>query len=581
VFKIFINYILALIILNFLLIPVATSQTIPDLAQKEAVRLQQRDAEQIKEREDTFRNAQIAPPSGEEIPIINPINLISGDCVEISSVIIIGANNYDPTKFSNLSRKLISKCTAVEKINDFIRFITNIYISDGYITSRVITNSNPVIDGILNIVVVEGKIGQIAGALDSKNPSYDSELSFAFPNMKGGLLNLRDIEQGVDQLARLGGSEPQIDIAPGDIPGSSNIIVKREKRGGWIRPSITFNNDGSSGIGRRQMTGSLDLDSIFGLADYWSLYYTRDLDRPIGAKSLRGAEGYGGFFSLPYGYTSLILSGGRNIYKSILASNGLAFQNTGDSINGSVSLDQLLFRDKRTKISLSVALSLYDTTTRIQGLRLETNSYRLISSGISLRAQRRIDDALVVAELSFSRGYDILGAKAANIGPGTDGLVFRKFEGSLAYYSTFTILGSSTDYSASLRGQVGLDPLLPAERFSVGGSSTVRGFRDDGISGASGFAFRQQFGFGLFKLFPNAAKTTATKVSAIVGYDAGAIAAKKGDPFERGFIHASVVGLRMVNRRLQTELSLAAPLSSPKTVQRQRFEFAASVRLTI
>jgi hemolysin activation/secretion protein len=570
-------HIVFLILLNVFCIPNAHSQSIPESVRREAQRLQERERERIQDREKIFRDSQITPPSGSDITLDSTKNDETVQCLKVDKVNLIGVTHYKSDKFKSDADGLLGECTSTSQIDDVLRIITNRYISDGYITSRALRSPTKEPSGTLEILVIEGRLAKISAPNDNQRPRYDSELISAFPGMKGRHLNLRDIEQGVDQLARLSGSDPQIDIVPGELPATSDLVVRRRISAPWVRPSVTINNDGSASTGRQQATVSIDIDSPFGAADFWSFYYIRDLNR----EAERGALGYGAFYSLPYGYTTLILSGGRYQYTSVLQSNDLAFLNTGDSINGSIGFDHLLYRDGKTKLSVSANLSFYDTVNRIQDIRLSTNSYRVISGEISFRAQRRVGDGLILAEIGLTRGFNIFGANAADIGPGSDGLKFRKIDASLAYQSRMEILGVPTDYSSTFRGQVALDPLLPAERFSVGGSSTVRGFRDDGISGQRGFAFRQQLSVGLFKLFTDTRANSATQLAAIFGYDAGGILPKRGDSFERGFLQSSIVGLRMINRRLQAEVSAAVPLSAPKTLQPKRLEFTASVRLTI
>ena len=555
----------------------AHGQKIPDSVRREAQRLEERESERLQQRERVFHDSQIRAPEidlGDEdvAPLAN-----SNVCIAVKKASISGLTRYKLADFSVALNDLISPCTKQSQIDALLRAITNRYVRDGYITSRAIyVPERSEIDAV-QITVVEGQLNNIEGEGSAVKLTYDSELDSAFPRLSRHHLNLRDLEQGVDQLARMSGSEPRIDILPGSAAGTSNITVKRQVNAPWIRPSITLSNDGSAKTGRQVGTVSLDIDSPFGAADFWSFYYIRDVER--GAE--QGAEGYGAFFSLPYGYTTLIVSGGRYKFFTVLESNELRFGNTGDSVNGSLGIDHLLFRDRKTKISVSGALSFYDTVNRIQDIRLSTNSYRIVSGQVGFRVQRRIGAGLVLADLTLSRGFAIFGAEAADIGPGSDGLKFRKLEANLGYQARMAILGVATDYSVALRGQWAFDPVLPAERLSLGGSSTVRGFRDDGISGTRGATVRQQLGIGLFRLFSDAPNNTATQLSAIVGYDAGAIVPKRGDPFERGFLHSSSLGLRLLNRRMLAEISVAAPLSAPATVQRARVELAASVRLTI
>jgi hemolysin activation/secretion protein len=554
---------------------VATAQPIPDDVRRDAQRLQDRENERARERDFQFRKSQIAPPAPTDAVPDTVVPKKIEPCAPIKGATITGLTLYKLGIFSADVSALTGSCTTSADIDAVLRKITNLYVRDGYITSRALSSRTGDDGEILKIIIVEGKLAKVSSPGLMKYGR--TALSLTFPARANGLLNLRDIEQGVDQLARLGGADPQIDIIAGTSAGASDLIVKRQKTASWLRPSVTFTNDGSAATGQRQATFALDIDSPLGLADYWSLYYLRDLE----GRPFQGAEGYGGYLSLPYGYTTLILSGGRYRYRSILQSNDLAFASTGDSINGSLGFEHLLYRDSNTKVSTSASLGLYDTTNRIQGIRLSTNSYRIVSARVGFRLQQRIGGGLIAADVTAVRGFSILGANAADIGPGSDGLRFRKVEASLAYQEQLAVIGVPFGYSAVLRGQIALDDVLPAERFGLGGSSTVRGFRDDGISGRIGFAFRQQLAVGVAQLFSDARSGTSTQLSALFGYDAGAIAPRRDDPFERGFLHSSIAGLRLLNRRLQAEVSFAVPISAPATVRRNRYEFAASLRLSI
>ncbi len=445
----------ALVVLIGTFCPSAShAQNIPDIVSREAQRIQEQERQRAREREQNFQQSQFAVPSVTEPEIVQePINGASG-CQKIDAVNVIGIARYRSDTFANAANALIGDCITAAKIEAFLRLVTNRYVNDGHITSKALMLENNAKPNTLSIKIIEGRISKIISPQDSSKSAYGGELKTAFPGVKGRLLNLRAIEQGVDQLVRLGGSEPQIDIVPGTEQGTSDLLVRRQTVGPWLRSNLSINNDGSAQTGRHQATVSMDIDSPLGLADFFSLYYVRDLER----RANRGAEGYGGFFSMPYGYTNLTLSGGRYSYKSILLSNNLAFANTGESVNGSIGLDRLLYRDRKTKISMSGSLSVYDTQTQLQGFRLLTNSYRQVSAAIGFRLQHRLNNnGVVQADITAIRGFDILGADAPDIGPGTDGLVFRKIEANASYQSRLKLIGVSAVYSASLRGQMALD----------------------------------------------------------------------------------------------------------------------------
>ena len=556
----------------------AFSQPIPAEIQRELQRVQERDRERAQQLEETFRRSQETAPKESGVLPDESAVLESGQCVPVTRAEIVGLERYGQEKFTASLRALVSDCTPVDAIDQLLRTITNLYIKDGFISSRAVIVSDELQNGVLKIIAVEGVLDEIQSIAPADQRAFGKgELALAFFGLKQKQLNLRRLEQGIDQLTRLRSAEATIDVVPSSTPGASNLIVKRRKIGNWIRPNFSVDNDGSHNTGRIQGTLSLDVDSPLGLADYWSFYYSRDLH----SDPRRGNSGFGGFVSLPLGYTSMSLSAGRSSYDSILQSNNLAFVSGGNSTNGSFAVDQLLFRDGKTKISLEGKIALLDTENSIQGIRLSTNSYRLVTASINARLQRRLGKWFLFGDIGYLRGLDILGANAADLGPAGPQLVYDKLVASINVQSYLTAFGVPFLYSASVRGAAALDPVLPAERFNLGGRYTIRGFRDDGISGRAGAFMRHDWKVGLFSLFKEPKNGSATQISMTVGYDAGGILPRANDPFERGFLQSSSLGLQMQNRRLQAELSVSAPLSAPSTVSHNDIEFAAALRLTI
>ncbi|HDX3908406.1 TPA: ShlB/FhaC/HecB family hemolysin secretion/activation protein, partial [Enterobacter asburiae] len=116
--------------------------------------------------------------------------------------------------------------------------ISDWYISRGYITSRAFLTEQDLSGGQLNIVVLEGRLEAIR--LEGETPRM---LKMAFPGRTGGILNLRDIEQGMEQINRLRAEPVQIEILPGTQAGYSivNLTGKPEFP---LSASVSLDNSG-------------------------------------------------------------------------------------------------------------------------------------------------------------------------------------------------------------------------------------------------------------------------------------------------------------------------------------------------
>ncbi len=561
----------AFLCMTFIILETVQAQSVTSPLDREVQRIQDREAERQREREESLQQSQFSPPTGTDVPVSEDAEDTSGRCVEIKDVKIVGLSLFNQDDFADVTAGLINECTYISQINNVLRVITNKYVSKGYITSRAFVSPQELGDGNLEVIIVEGQIEDIQSNEDS---GYnDAALKAAFSGLKNKTLNLRDLEQGIDQLSRLQSSEPKIDIAPGTLPGTSTVIVNRNNLGPSIRTNLSLNNDGSSSTGRFQSNIGVDIDNLFGRADYLSLYFTRSVE----GSSQIGTEGFGGFISVPQGYWTISANAGSFSYESILDANGQLFVNDGTSWNASVTVDRLLYRDSKTKVSVSGALSVIDTENNIQGIRISSSSFRLTSANIDWRLQRRLKRGLISASIGLQRGINLLGAETADFGPGGANTDFRVLKANLIYRQRAEIGSVKFGYSALLRAQSAFDPILSASRFSIGGSSTVRGFRDDGISGRHGITFRQQADFPIKRLFKSS--SWQSQLSGFLSYDAGGIFQRNSDDFERGFLHSGTLGLRFSNKLLDIEAYASRPFDAPNFVERKDIEFAFAIRL--
>lgn len=573
----------------------AQAQSLPNEISRDAARILEQQHEQTRARAEDFDQQIQRPPSGQE-PGGEVTRAAAGaGCVAIRRARLVGVTRYSDGTFRDVLTALAGDCVSINAVNDALHAITNRYIRDGYVTSRAFVRPQDLKEGVLTLTVIEGRVGNIEPVADHGTPPATSrgpaelaqvsavrrgygagEIAGAFPIESGEVLNLRALEQGVDQLARMAKADPSIDIAPGETPGASTVLVKRKPTAGWLRPAASFNNDGSAATGRLQATATLDVDSLLGLADVWSFYFSRN----VGPDSRRGNRAFGGFASLPRGWWALTLSGGVSDYHSVLSGNGLSFVSRGRSWNASAALDRMLHRDAKSKLSASVGLALLDTRNFIQGIALRTGTYRIVTGTVAAHWQRRLGTSLLTMNGAYARGLGILDAQTVVTASGGATGRFDLLSGDLGVQSHFAVGPTRLFNTALVRWQWGFDNLFPAQRFSLGGTSTVRGFRDDGISGRTGASLREQLACGIVDLAKGKA-ALETSLSGFVGFDIGAIRPDGRNVYERGVIQSGSFGIKAQARQFQAEVALALPLTAPSWVLHKRAELFANVRVLL
>src|ERR1051325_10368462 len=133
----------------------------------------------------------------------------------------------------------------------------------------------------------------------------------AFPGVAGGILNLRDLEQGIDQVNRLQSNAAKIDIQPGTEPGASDVVVRNEIRKRWLA-SVGVDNSGVPATGDAIYSASLGADHLLGLNDFFNLSYRHSGD--IGPPA--SSDNVSFFGSAPYGYWTFSLAASEFHYSS-------------------------------------------------------------------------------------------------------------------------------------------------------------------------------------------------------------------------------------------------------------------------
>ncbi|MEJ0003892.1 MAG: POTRA domain-containing protein [Pararobbsia sp.] len=93
-------------------------------------------------------------------------------------------------------------------------------LSRGYIITRVLLPKQDLSRGELTLTLVPGAIHQLRFA----DPATRGTRKSAFPARDNELLNLRDLEQGLEQMRRVPSQDVDIQIALAHRPGESDVV---------------------------------------------------------------------------------------------------------------------------------------------------------------------------------------------------------------------------------------------------------------------------------------------------------------------------------------------------------------------
>lgn len=144
------------------------------------------------------------------------------------------------------------RCLGAQSIGIVINRVQNAVMARGYVTTRILAEPQDLQSGVLALTVIPGRIHAIrfAKGSDARANAWTS-----VPAKPGDILNLRDIEQALENFKRLPTAEADIQIeptaGPAAQPGQSDLVISYRQPFPF-RLSVFFDDSGSKATGKYQ-----------------------------------------------------------------------------------------------------------------------------------------------------------------------------------------------------------------------------------------------------------------------------------------------------------------------------------------
>ncbi|WNK50149.1 ShlB/FhaC/HecB family hemolysin secretion/activation protein [Pantoea agglomerans] len=485
----------------------------------------------------------------------------SGPCFEINQISLQQASLITPDTQKRLVAPYINQCLSLDRINQLVRAISEWYVQRGYITSRAFLTEQNLSHGTLNITVLEGKLEAI-----HLQGASARQLNMAFPTRAGRILNLRDIEQGMEQINRLRTTPVQIEIIPSTQPGYS-IVNLTSTPEFPLTLGLNMDNSGQRSTGVGQLSGSLVGNDLLGVADRWFV----SGGRSSAFSNWRDAQNFQAGVSVPYGYGLLDYSYSWSNYHSRFNANSFDWYSNGDNISNRLSGSWVLFRNGQIKTGLQVGLNHYVSHNWLNETLLQSSSRKLTSLQIGFNHTQKIAGGVATLNPMLSRGMPWFDAESDK-GKSDDfpKAEFRKWSVSSSYQRPVT---QKMWWLSSFYAQWSPDRLYGSERLTIGGENSVRGYKEQYLSGDVGGYLRNELNYSLFTL------PVIGEVSTTLALDGGWLQSDKQDRYAAGTLWGSSLGLGTRNAHVSTQLSLGIPVSYPNYLAPDRLSVYARVGL--
>ncbi|MGF6573832.1 hemolysin activation/secretion protein [Paraburkholderia sp. GAS333] len=376
------------------------------------------------------------------------------------------------------------QCVGKSGLDTLTKGLQQTILSRGYITTRVLLPEQDLSTGTLKFALVPGVIGKVRFADKAPRGTWKS----AFPTRDGNVLNLRDLEQGLEQMKRVSSQDVSMQIVPTDIPGESDVVLDVKRTKPWTVVA-SVDNSGTRATGKLQGNLSLGIDNPLGLNDIFNVGVSQDLE--FGDKNL-GSHGWNGSYSMPWGYWTATLSAYTNTYYQQIAGVNQTFVSSGNSQTVDFKLQRVLMRSQNNVLGAQFRLTKRFGESFIEDTDIpqQRRNNTFIEAGLTDR--HYFGASQFDGSLAYRQGIGGLGATPDYY---LDGPTYRFHMAVLdANLSVpFQISTQPLRYVTSVHGQFTNNALNYIDDLTIGSRYTVRGFDGETMLAAErGFFWRNE-----------------------------------------------------------------------------------------
>ena len=438
--------------------------------------------------------AVMAAAEAFELPPVEPD---AGRLSQMTHIFLKGVDLEGNTIFSDnalqpIIAPYLNRDVRITELQELRNELTRYYVVNGYINSGAVIHDQEIRDGRLAIRIIEGKVVQtvIYGNARLRSHYIGSRIASA----AGGkaplnMHRLRERLKIVKQDRRI--KNIHATIKPGLYPGEAVLELTVEE----ARPyefGFRFSNHNAPSIGSFRKEVYLSHFNLTGWGDSVGLQYGMT----------GGLDDYDMIYSAPVTRwdTRLILGENRSIASVVLEPYD-QLDIKSDTTTHTAGIEQSLFRTSSKNMTLGVKLD-----KRKGHTRLLNESFTFTGGGESGRTklsvlrcyQEWVDRStgrVFAFRSTFSFGLGIMDATVTDEEPDAE---FVSWKGQFQWLHRLRWLNSQILISYSQ--QWSHDPLLTNEAFAIGGSGTVRGYRENELTTDNGVVASLEWRMQIFNL---------------------------------------------------------------------------------
>lgn len=352
--------------------------------------------------------------------------------------------------------------------------LTSLYFKKGYVLVKVTTPPQNLSDGVLDVVVIAGRIGDITVSNEALNPAIAN--SRLRPIRSGAVFNERTVESALQDINDLNNIDSSVSLRPGSATGTTDLDIRVRKADPRQDVQIfTLDNYGSEFTGDTIARLSLQKSNLLGIGETFGI---------TGRKSDDDFWAYQGEAMFPLPLRNLQLELDYLKSDNSIGDVFSALNSEGESKVYQAALSSALINQRQRKLVIrgGIERGRYESTLTGFPDTSDTITKLFAETSYSIRMSRLVTFVSVRA----NKGIGALGASSEGDPDASrlDGDP-RAWTLESLLYTNYRL--TDRDYlQAILQAQQSDSTLLSPDLFIIGGYGSVRGYEPAQSTGDSG-----------------------------------------------------------------------------------------------
>lgn len=399
----------------------------------------------------------------------------SGPIFLVKKITITGNTLFRQAELDAWTAPMEGREMSFGDIEAFADALTARYVAKGYTTSAAFIPPQTVVDGLVEIEIMEGRVGSVSV---EGNRWFGADVyRKSVPLEEGDLFRMEALEDAIRQMNAEPDRAVRAYLQPGQAKGTTDVVLKaRDEQP--MHASYEYSLRGTKFTHRPRHVTHLTHNNLTGNGDSFKARLTMAEQNAV----------FGGVFSyeLPIRSTGTLLYVTGALAESRMQRELRELEVRGDSKSIIVGALQEIHADARSRLDWMVQGEAKNSKTAIAGETLFSDRMRVVTTGP--RAEWLDAGGKTMLATDVHVGIpDFLGAS-----PDVDPSASRVDSGGEFVYYTGNFarvqrLDHDMIFVFQSTGQYSPEPLTSIEQFNLGGMYSVRGYPENDASGDSGF----------------------------------------------------------------------------------------------